>query len=102
MKKELARKGFRIVFHSAIRWKNWKLITGFHVFRDYDLEENHLAEHSHLEEQDPSLELGKLVALFEMTEDYREMNDVSEANPEITMQLLDKVWTIMSSKFVKQ
>jgi hypothetical protein len=101
MKKELARKGFRIVFHSAIRWKNWKLITGFHVFRDFNLEEHHLAEHSHLEEQDPSLELGKLVALFEMTEDYKEMNDVSEANPEITMMLLHKVWAIMSSNFVK-
>merc|ERR1712037_539771 len=69
---------------SAIRWKNWKLITGFHVFRDFNLEEHHLAEHSHLEEEDPRLELGKLVALFEMT-------DVSEANPEITMMLLDKL-----------
>jgi hypothetical protein len=31
------------------------------------------------------------VALFEMTEDYKEMNDVSEANPEITIMLLDKL-----------
>ncbi|CBY12752.1 unnamed protein product [Oikopleura dioica] len=91
MKKELSRKGFRIVFHAAIRWKNWKLITGFHVFRDFKLEANHLEEHSHLEEEDPSIELGKLVALFEMTEDYQEFNDVSEANPEITMQLLGKL-----------
>ena len=91
MKKELSRKGFRIVFHAAIRWKNWKLITGFHVFRDFKLEANHLEEHSHLEDEDPSIELGKLVALFEMTEDYQEFNDVSEANPEITMQLLAKV-----------
>jgi len=91
MKKELSRKGFRIVFHAAIRSKNWKLITGFHVFRDFKLEANHLEEHSHLEEEDPSIELGKLVALFEMTEDYQEFNDVSEANPEITMQLLGKL-----------
>ena len=91
IKAELAEKGFNIRFHTGIRYKNWKLLTGFHLMRDYDLEENHIAQHAHLVEEDPSLQLGKLVALFEMTKDYREFSDVSEENPEITRLLLNKV-----------
>ena len=92
IREELKEKGFDIKFHTGIRYKNWKLLTGFTVFRDYKLESHHLDSYNEGSgDVDPTLDLGKLVALFDIEVDYREKFDVSEKNPEVVKLLLDKV-----------